>query len=94
MSEPLVTMEDVGLIYSADGFLPKDGRTPRQVRLDALEGIVRREVAKALRGVDTDAMAEAWGDGAAWFTTGSHVAEVVRDWLDGDAAEIENGGQS
>lgn len=44
----LVSEADVGLIYSADGFLTKSGRTPRQVRLDHLDAIVRREIAAEL----------------------------------------------
>jgi len=67
--------------------------------LDEVDAVVRRILAgrkrawmaEALRDVDTDLMAEAWGGAAAWFTTGTKVAGVVRDWLDGDAADIEAG---
>ena len=56
--------------------------------------VVRREVAKALRGVDTEAMSRAWGGDAAWFTSGAKVAGVVGDWLSQDADEVESGAVS
>lgn len=38
-----------------------------------------------------DRMAEAWGRDAAWLTTGTKVAEVVRDWLADLSTELRWG---
>lgn len=54
--------------------------------LDAQKAKWRAEV---LRAVDTDAMAEAWGHDATWFTTGRKVADLVRCWLDEAADDME-----
>lgn len=69
-------------------------RTRVEVRRSHWDAVVRREVVKALRGVDTAAMARAWGGAASWFTSGAKVAAVVGDWLSQDADEVESGAGS
>lgn len=63
-------------------------------RGDAVDAAVRQAQAKALRDAAdefrTDA-ASAWGDTAAWLTTGAHVANLAAEWLDDSAAAIEAG---
>lgn len=60
----------------------------------AWEAEVEARALEAVADDETrDEMAAAWGRGAAWYTTGTKVADVVCDWLRETAARCREGSQ-